>query len=145
MTKSEFVYTTYIKTTPEKLWAALTNPEAMKQYWFGYHQQAEWKAGAPWRLVSSDGRIADSGKVVEALPGTRLVLEWRNELVPELKAEGYSQCVFAIELAGDAVKLTVTHTMPVAGSIFIQKVSGGWPSILSNLKSLLETSGVALT
>jgi uncharacterized protein YndB with AHSA1/START domain len=144
MSKPKFVYVTFIRTTPDKLWSALTNPETVKQYWFGMHQEAEWKTGAPWRLLFADGRVADCGEVVEADPPKRLVLKWRNEFKPELKAEGYSQCTMEIEPVGKAVKLTITHIAAVTDSKLITAVSGGWPKILSNLKSLLETGEVVL-
>ena len=139
MTKSEFVYTTYIKTTPEKLWNALTNAEFIKQYWFGMYCTSEWKSGSSWLLQFHDGQIADAGEIAESDPPKRLVIKWRNEWKPELKSEGYSLCVFDIEVEDDAVKLTVTHSMDKRPSKTIEAVSGGWPKILSNLKSLLET------
>jgi uncharacterized protein YndB with AHSA1/START domain len=89
-----------------------------------------------------DGRVADTGEIVEVEPAKRLVLKWRNEFRPELKAEGYSQCVFQIEPVGNATKLSITHTIDVENAKFIDAVSGGWPRILSNLKSLLETGEV---
>ncbi len=144
MSKSTFVYVTYIRTSPERLWEALTSAEFTQQYWFGVRAESEWSAGSPWRLVFPDGRVADSGEVLEADPPRRLVLKWRNEFMSELKAEGYSQCRFELEPNGGAVKLTITHSMERAESVFIEKVSGGWPSILSNLKSLLETGEVAI-
>jgi len=139
-----FVYVTYIRTAPVNLWAALTNPELTRKYWFGIHHDTDWKAGSPWKMMFPDGRVADAGEVVEAEPPRRLVLKWRNEFRPELKAEGYSQCVFEIEPVGDTSKLTVTHSIDRDPSLFIEAVSGGWPRILSNLKSLLETGEVAL-
>jgi uncharacterized protein YndB with AHSA1/START domain len=144
VTNTEFVYTTYIKTTPEKLWKALTTPEFQRQYWFGVIHETDWKAGSPWRMVYPDGRVTDSGEVVEADPPKRLVLKWRNEFMPELKAEGYSRCVMELGPMDNAVKLTVTHTIERAESKLIGAVSGGWPRILSNLKSLLETGQVVL-
>ncbi len=81
----------------------------------------------------------DAGEVLEIDPPRRLVLKWRNEFRPELRAEGYSRCTMELEPAGDAVKLTVTHEMDAPGSKFIAAVSGGWPMILSSLKSLIET------
>jgi uncharacterized protein YndB with AHSA1/START domain len=146
MAKSEFVYTTYIKTTPEKVWNALTNPEFMKQYWFGVHCESGWKAGSPWKLVFTDGRVADTGEIIESDPPRRLVIKWQNEWKPEMKAEGYSRCTFDIEpeSVNGVVKLTVTHGMDKEASKFINGVSGGWPKILSNLKSLLETGQVVL-
>jgi len=142
---STFVYVTYIRTTPEQLWSALTSPEFTRQYWFGVHHESEWKAGASWKMIFSDGRIADTGEIVEIERPKRIVLRWRNEFRPELKEEGYSRCVVDIEPAGEAVKLTITHSIDRDGSKFIEAVSGGWPLILSNLKSLLETGNVLLT
>jgi len=141
---SSFVYVTFIRTQPERLWSALTDPEFMKEYWFGMHVEAEWKAGSPWRLMFTDGRVADAGEVLEADPPRRLVLKWRNEWKPELKAEGHSRCVFEIESVGEAAKLTVTHSIEREDSKLIGAVSGGWPKILSNLKSLLETGAIVL-
>jgi uncharacterized protein YndB with AHSA1/START domain len=143
-THTSFVYVTFIRTTPEKLWSALTSPDVTKQYWFGMHQKTDWKAGAAWQLVFGDGRVADTGEIVEVNPPKRLVIKWRNEFKPELKAEGYSRCTIELEPVDGAVKLTVTHVMDRAGSKFIGAVSSGWPRILSNLKSLLETGDVAL-
>lgn len=134
-----FVYVTYIRTTPEKLWDALLKPEFTRLYWFGISQVSEWKKGAAWKLVYSDGRTSDTGEVLEIEKPKRLVIKWRNELQPEMKAEGYSQCAFDLDAADDIVRLTVTHEIGVSGSKFIAGISGGWPAVLSNLKSLLET------
>jgi uncharacterized protein YndB with AHSA1/START domain len=141
---STFVYVSYIRTTPERLWQALTSAEFTRQYWFGMHHECEWKAGAPWQLMFADGRVADTGVVLEIDPPRRLVLRWRNEFRPEIKAEGYSRCTMELEPTGDAVKLTITHTMEEPGTKFIGAVSGGWPLVLSNLKSLLETGRVVM-
>ena len=88
MARSTFVYVTYIRTTPEKLWSALTDAEFMKQYWFGVHGESQWTAGSSWKLVSGDGQIFDAGEIVEAEPPRRLVIRWQNQFKPELKAEG---------------------------------------------------------
>jgi uncharacterized protein YndB with AHSA1/START domain len=141
---SKFVYVTFIRATPERLWSALTTPEFTKQYWFGMHCESEWKAGSSWRLMFQDGRVADAGEIVEAERPKRLVIKWRNEFRPEIKAEGYSRCTIQLEPMGEAVKLTITHEMERPGTHFIEAVSGGWPRILSNLKSLLETGEVVL-
>ncbi|HLG88154.1 MAG TPA: SRPBCC family protein [Alphaproteobacteria bacterium] len=141
---STFVYVTFIRATPERLWEALTEPDFMKQYWFGMHMAAEWRAGAPWKLLFLDGRIADTGEVIEADPPRRLVIKWRNEFRPELKAEGPARCTIELEPAGGVVKLTITHASNLPDSKIIQAVSGGWPKILSNLKSLLETGEIVL-
>jgi uncharacterized protein YndB with AHSA1/START domain len=136
---SSFAYVTYIRTKPEELWAALTTPEFMRKYWFGMTIETDWKKGSPWRMTFPDGRIADSGEILELDRFRRVVLKWKNEFRPELAAEGYSRCAIELEPQDGAVKLTISHTIERADSEFIQAVSGGWPKILSNLKSLLET------
>jgi uncharacterized protein YndB with AHSA1/START domain len=141
---SNFAYVSFIRTTPEQLWSALTEPVFMQQYWFGMHLETDWKLGSAWKLVFPDGRLADAGEIVEIDPPKRLVLKWRNEWKPELSAEGYSQCAFEIEPLDGAVKFSVLHAMEITESKFIQAVSGGWPLILSNLKSLLETGEVVM-
>lgn len=89
---STFVYVTFIRTTPEQLWSALISADFMKQYWFGVHFKTEWKAGAQWEMLYPDGRVTDSGEIVEFEPLKRIVLKWRHELRPELKAEGFARC-----------------------------------------------------
>jgi len=143
MTRSTFVYVTYIRTTPETLWSALTDAEFMKQYWFGMHCESQWTTGSSWKLVSGDGQIFDAGEIVEADPPRRLVIRWQNQK-PELKAEGDSLCTMELERSGGAVKLSITHTIEREPSKLIAAVSGGWPKIISNLKSLLETGSIAL-
>ena len=139
MNNSRFVYVTYIRTTPEKLWKALLDPEFTRRFWNETWQDCEWKPGATWRLMIPDGRVADAGEVVEIEPQRRLVLRWRNEFMPELREEGYSRMTYEIEKKGESVKLTVIHEMERGASKLIDAVSGGWPMILSSLKSLLET------
>ena len=139
MDKPKFVYVTYIRTTPEKLWQALCDPEFTRQFWYDTWQECEWKAGAPWRIMIPDGRVADSGEVLEIDPPRRLVLSWRKEFVPELRAEGYSRLTYEIEKQAESVKLTITHESDRPGSKLIEAVSNGWPMIVASLKSLLET------
>ncbi|HLJ94259.1 MAG TPA: SRPBCC family protein [Gemmataceae bacterium] len=145
MARSTFVYVTYIRTTPEKLWSALTEDvEFMKQYWFGVHCESQWTAGSSWTMLSPDGRVLDSGDIVEAEPPRRFVIRWQHQSKPELKAEGESRCTIELEPIGAAVKLSITHTIEREPSKLIEAVSGGWPKIMSNLKSLIETGSVAL-
>lgn len=144
MARSTFVYVSYIRTTPEKLWSALTDGEFMKQYWFGMHCESQWTAGSSWKLVSSGGQIFDAGEIVEADPPRRLVIRWQNQHRPELKAEGESLCTMELEPTDTGVKLSITHTIERDASKFIEAVSGGWPKIISNLKSLLETGSAVL-
>jgi uncharacterized protein YndB with AHSA1/START domain len=139
MPASQFIYVTYIRTTPEKLWKALIDPEFTRQYWCDTRQESEWKPGAAWRIVKPDGNVADAGEVLEVDLHKRLVLKWRNEFKPELKAEGFSRMTYQLEPVGESVKLTVIHEIDKPESKFIQAVSNGWPHILASLKSLLET------
>lgn len=136
---SRFAYVTYIRTTPEKLWAALTRPEFTRQYWFGVTLKTDWKAGSPWQMVFPDGTVSDSGAVVEADPPRRLVLRWQHQLDPAMKAEGPTLCTFELEPKGGSVRLSVVHETERDDARVIVSVSGGWPQILAGLKSLLET------
>lgn len=139
MAESQFVYVTYIRTTAEKLWQSLLDPEYTRRYWVATWQDCEWTPGASWRLMVPDGRVADSGEVLEVVPQKKLVLTWRNHLKAELNEEGDSRLTYELETQGENVKLTVVHVMNRPESKFIEAVSNGWPMILSSLKSLLET------
>jgi len=141
---SRFVYVTYIRTTPERLWQALTDPEENKAYWLGAHQVSEWKPGAKWELFRENGGLADSGEILEADKPRRIAIRWQNHMRPELEAEGFGRCVIELEAVEGGVKLTIDHSLPLADSKVIQAVSGGWPKILSNLKSLLETGEIVM-
>jgi uncharacterized protein YndB with AHSA1/START domain len=143
--RSSFVYVTFIRTTPEKLWEALTDPQFTRTYWFGTTVDSGWKKGSPWKLVGSDGRLTDTGEILEIDRPRRMIIRWQNEWKPELKAEGPSRCTFDLEPVGSAVKLTITHEMDRPDSKLVTAVSGGWPRVLSNLKSLLETGEIAIT
>lgn len=134
----KFVYVTYIRTTPEKLWQALTEPEFTRKYWCNTVQECEWKEGSPWRVMIPDGRVADSGKIVEIDPPRRLVLTWENQFREELKGE-VTRLTYELERKSDSVKLTVIHEGGTPESKMVEAVSNGWPHILASLKSLLET------
>src|ERR1700760_3489246 len=129
MSESQFVYVTYIKTTPQTLFDALTLPAFTKLYWDGVWHDAEWRAGGSWRLIFPDGRVADSGEVVVYDPPRRLELRWRNEFRADLREEGYSRCVFELEADGAVTKLTITHSMDRPHSPLIEAVSNGWPRL----------------
>ena len=139
MAESRFVYVTYIRTTPAKLWQALTDNDFARQYWCGTTQECAWTPGSSWAIVKPDGTVADSGEVLEAIPEKKLVLKWRNEFRPELKAEGYSRLTYELEAVGTSVKLTIVHEIDKPDSKLIQAVSSGWPHLMASLKSLLET------
>jgi uncharacterized protein YndB with AHSA1/START domain len=139
MSGTKFVYVTYIRTTPEKLWRALLDPEFTRRYWVETWQECEWRPGATWQLMAPDGRIADRGEVIEIVPQKRLVLSWQHQLRAEIAAEGHSRMTYELEPQGEAVKLTVLHEIDKPDSKLVASVSNGWPHILASLKSLLET------
>jgi uncharacterized protein YndB with AHSA1/START domain len=139
MKPEQFVYVTYIRTTPEKLWQALTAPEFTQRYWLQTKQESAWKPGASWRCVNPEGKTIISGEIIEIEPPRKLVFTWRNETKPEITAEGHSRVTYGLEKQGASVKLTVLHEMDKPGSKLLQSVSDGWPLILASLQSLLET------
>jgi len=141
MAKSQFVYVTYIRTTPEKLWEALIKPEFTKIYWAGTYQKSEWKKGSRWEVYTPDGRLWDDGEIIETDYPRKLVLTWRKVAgnFPEMRAEGYTRLTYELEPLNDAIKLTLTHESDVENSKLIGAVSQGWPMVLASLKSLLET------
>jgi uncharacterized protein YndB with AHSA1/START domain len=138
MTKHTYVYVTYILSTPEKVWEALTDAKISASYW-ERENVSDWKVGSEWQH-RLPGKSADVvGKVLESDPPRRLVTTWEP---PVGRAERddparSNRCAFDIEDVGGKVKLTVTHG-ELADEDF-KNVSGGWPAVLSNLKSLLET------
>jgi uncharacterized protein YndB with AHSA1/START domain len=116
----------------------------LKALWFGTHCESQWTPGSPWKMLYPDGTITDAGEIVESEPPRRLVIRWQHQNKPELKAEGESLCTMELEPSGTAVKLSITHTIEREPSKLIAAVSGGWPKIISNLKSLLETGSTVL-
>jgi uncharacterized protein YndB with AHSA1/START domain len=155
MPTSEFVYTTYIRTTPERLWDALTRPEFTKRYW-GTTFDTDWEPGSPMASTFQGVETADPEQVVlESDPPRRLVYTWpkvtrefataigfSDEFFRRASAEPRSKVTFAIEPAGDVVKLTVIHDGFEPGSAVLESISGGWPRVLSGLKTLLETGEI---
>jgi uncharacterized protein YndB with AHSA1/START domain/DNA-binding transcriptional ArsR family regulator len=159
MNGTQFVYTTYIRTTPERLWQALTDPAFTRRYW-GVGLHSDWRAGSPvlWQEgPDEEPRDLDS-VVVEAEPYRRLsytwpppqqhhadLFGWSPERLAELQREPRSRVRFELEPAGDRVKLTVVHEGFAPGSPLLEAVSGrteqtgGWPELLADLKTLLET------
>jgi uncharacterized protein YndB with AHSA1/START domain len=136
--KTEFVYVTYISTTPEKVWSALQDAEMTKLFWGRARNVSDWQVGSSWTHGNYDDAkdIDVSGTIVEAEPPKRLVVTWKSMKAPD---EGVSRVTYLIESVFGAVRLTVTHDEIVAGSATQKGVSSGWPAILSSLKTLLET------
>jgi uncharacterized protein YndB with AHSA1/START domain len=138
MSKPEFVYVTYIETTPEKLWEALTSSAFTRQYWFDTEVRSDWKVGSPFALVMG-GNVTDIGEILEADRPRRLSYTFKHELTEEMRNEAATKVVFTLAPYGNLVKLTVTHEGFATGSKLLDGISKGWPAILSGLKSLLET------
>ncbi len=141
MSKPEFVYVTYISTTPEKLWEALTNSEFTRRYWFNTEVKSDWKVGSPFALVMN-GTTTDVGEILQAERPRRLAYTFKHQLDEEMRKESPTKVTFTIEPHGDLVKLTVTHEGFAKGSKLLDGISKGWPAILSGLKTLLETGTV---
>lgn len=131
-----FVYVTYIRTTPEKLWEALTSAAFTREYWWGMFLESDWREGSPWAMKFADGRPNTTGTVIESDRPRRLVLDWHNEYNVELVGNDLARASFDIEAMGEMVKLTVIHE---AQPKLLEAVSGGWPKVLASLKSYIET------
>jgi uncharacterized protein YndB with AHSA1/START domain len=136
---TSFVYVTYILSTPEKVFEAITKPDIAKRYW-GHENVSDWRQGSKWEHVkANDDRTVELvGKVIEISPPSRLVISWANQSQSE-DPEAYSRVTFGIEEFNDMVKLTVTHDDLVVGSGMANGVTKGWPIVLSSMKSFLET------
>jgi uncharacterized protein YndB with AHSA1/START domain len=137
MSKPEFVYTTYIETSAEQLWLALTDGDFTERYWFGHRVSSDWEAGSPYKFVHQ-GANSIEGNVLLAHPYNRLVYSW-NGCVTTAPRERTSRVTFDLEPRGKIVKLTVTHDNLDEGGRTLRDISGGWPMVLASLKSLLET------
>jgi len=137
--KTSFVYVTYIRSTPEKVFEAITRPEVARRYW-GHENVSDWRPGSSWEHVRTDEeRTVDLvGKVVEVAAPTRLVITWANASQAADPA-GYSRVTFDVVPYDEMVRLTVTHDELEAGSGMAKGIQHGWPLVLSSLKSLLET------
>jgi uncharacterized protein YndB with AHSA1/START domain len=156
MHKPSFVYATYIRTTPQRLWQALTDPAFTERYW-GIALESEWRAGSTVTLHQDGVTITDPEQVViESEPYRRLSYRWHtftpewadvvgrrvgfsDEYLARIAAEPRSKVTFEIEDLGDLVRLTVVHDDFEPGSGVLEAISQGWPAVLSSLKTLLET------
>lgn len=141
MTKemTSFVYVTYIVSTPQKVFEAITRPDVARRYW-GHENVSDWQRGSGWEHVrANDERTVELvGKVVDISPPSRLVITWANASQAADPA-AHSRVTFEIEEYEEMVKLTVTHDELEAGSGMAKGIAKGWPVVLSSLKSFLET------
>ena len=138
----EKVFEIYIKTTPERLWEAITNPELRKKYSFGVVVTSDWKQGSRYEAGNPKAGLLMEGENLEVDPPRRLVQSFRALWGEDVKQEGTSRVTWAIEPIGDSCRLIVTHDQLREGAN--DQIYGGWPMILSGLKTLLET-GLLLT
>ncbi|GAA1567045.1 metalloregulator ArsR/SmtB family transcription factor [Kribbella hippodromi] len=151
--QDDFVYTTYIRTTPERLWQALTDPKFTEQYW-ELHHETDWKPGSEMVWHMKDVSMAGPGQVVlEHNPYTRLAYAWHHvtpefastvglaeDVAAQIRQEPLSSVAFELEPVDDQVKLTVVHTGFEPGSVIRPMLQEGWPRVIADLKSFLETS-----
>jgi uncharacterized protein YndB with AHSA1/START domain len=137
MSKPQFVYVTYIETTAEKLWNALTDGEFTERYWFGHRLTSDWKVGSPYRFTNQ-GKPMVEGEVLVSDPPRRLAYSWNNRK-EEARGEGISRVTFDLEPRGKVIKLTVTHDELGEDGKTLRDIAGGWPMVIASLKSLLET------
>jgi uncharacterized protein YndB with AHSA1/START domain len=138
MSKPKFVYVTYIASTPEMVWEALTKPDISEKYWFGYRVQADGKEGARMTAHNPKGALAHDDPILESDPPRRLVYGWKP-LFKDLPDERPSRVTFELTPVKDQVRLTVIHDEFDDGSRMFEMISKGWPAVLSSLKSYLET------
>ena len=138
--RPSYVYVTYIQATPEAVWHALTDADLTGQYW-GHANVSDWQPGSRWehRRTDGSGIVDGTGTVLEAERPKRLIMTFDG--TDEQRPEGPSRVTFDIEPYGDIVRLTVTHEN-LADAQAVAEVSAGWPAVLANLKSLLETGHV---
>lgn len=134
MSDTTFVYVTYIATTPEKLWEALTSGDFTKKYWMGHQHQSDWQEGSTVALLNESGNVTNQGKVVKSEPYRLLSYTWQGVKATRERA---SIVTFDLEAMGSTVKLTVKHEDLLPADV--KSISIGWPMVLSGLKSLLET------
>lgn len=149
MEKPTFVYATYIRTTPEKLWEALTNGDFSEKYWFGFRIELELKAGGTVRILPPKGMEQHgdhAGTVLVCEPCRKLVYTWNPKDTPELarKRDGLSRVTYELTPMGQLVKFRLIHENLLPEDIepdpnTFRGINNGWPAVISSLKSLLET------
>jgi uncharacterized protein YndB with AHSA1/START domain len=136
--KPAFIYISYIETTPEELWEALTSSAFTTRYWWDTQLISDWKVGSPIALVLK-GKTTDVGEIVEAERPRRLAYTFHHILNERALKERPSRVTFVLEPFGNLVKLSLTHEGFAGDSVVYDGISKGWPAIMSSLKSLLET------
>jgi uncharacterized protein YndB with AHSA1/START domain len=149
MEKIEFVYATFIRTTPEKLWQALTSGDFSEKYWFGFRVEVDLKVGGVIRILPPKGMEQHgdhAGEVLVCEPYRKLVYTWKQNDAPEIasKRDGLSRVTYELTPMGSQVKLRLIHENLLPDDIekdpnTFRGINNGWPAVISSLKSLLET------
>lgn len=139
MNKERFVYTLYIATTPEKLWAALTQGELTRQYWL-HENISDWREGSQWHHVATDEKrtVRITGTIIESVPAKSLIFSWREAAFADDPSRE-TRVTMTIEPVGSMVRFTVIHDDLIPEAEMTGKIRNGWPRVLSSLKSFLET------
>jgi DNA-binding transcriptional ArsR family regulator/uncharacterized protein YndB with AHSA1/START domain len=137
--KLKHVYEVYIRTTPEELWKAMTDPAFTRQYFYGASVESSWKAGASYACRGADGTLYHDGQVLEADPPRKLVHTFGAKFRDEFKGDRPSRVTWLIEKKGAVCKLTLVHDDFDAETATFKSVGPGWNPVLSGLKTLLET------
>jgi uncharacterized protein YndB with AHSA1/START domain len=139
MDRPRHVYQVFIRTTPERLWQAITDPAFTERYFFQTRVDAAWRRGSAVQYWMADGRLAVEGEVVEVDPPRRLVTTWSFRYSDDLAGDPPSRVTWEIEPLGETCKLTLVHDDFASETPTFRSVGQGWPMVLSSLKSLLET------
>jgi len=143
MKTQTFVYVSYIKSDADAIWSALTSSEFSKQYWFGSTIRTDWKVGSEIQLINEDNVTVVVGKVLAFNKPKMLAYSWTDQKSEKGKSEAPSKVTFQIdhyEPNAEVMKLTVTHEGFAENSDVFPRISNGWPMVLSNLKTMLETA-----
>ena len=143
MARNEFKYVTIIKADIEEVWKALTLPEFTERYWHNSTVKSDWQEGSRITFTNADESglrsVGVEGKIIECVKPNRLSYSWRFPRMPEVRDEAPSVVTFDLERLGEATRLTVTHDRFEEGARHFEMIEEGWPVVLSNLKTLLET------
>jgi uncharacterized protein YndB with AHSA1/START domain len=138
-TAPDLVFAFYIRATPEEVWQAITETASIVRYFYASAVETDWQPGSPFRMTI-DGEPQIVGTIVEAEPPHRLVQDWHGVWDEGMAADAPTRVAWEVEETTPGVsRLTVVHSGLVAGSTTLEQVSGGWPFILSGLKTLIET------
>jgi uncharacterized protein YndB with AHSA1/START domain len=137
--KRDLTYVEYLAASPEKVWKVLTDPEQQPHFFYGTSVSSDYKPGTKFQFRGSDGNLAIDGELVAVEPGRKLVHTWQFSYDPAVAAEGYGTITWELESTGDACRMSTRHELPEGAEVSVEHATSGWPMILSQLKTLVET------